>query len=140
MISTTAKSCNRCNIVQSVQDFHRHAGSSDGYRTICKTCTKQVRSNYYRNNKQKELDNIKLYLSNPQNKQKRAITSKKWKKDNPDRVLQHKLTRYNLNIEQYNKLVIAQDGKCAICKEHTNNLVIDHNHSNSQVRELLCNT
>jgi|SRR5215471_5710605 len=56
--------------------------------------------------------------------------------------------KYNLTLEQYNKLVEKQDGKCAICKkipDHTlrnglksSKLFVDHDEATKCVRGLLC--
>ena len=55
--------------------------------------------------------------------------------------------KYNLSVEDYDKLLIEQNGVCAICKEsETANgsngklkpLSVDHNHETKKVRGLLC--
>jgi len=57
-----------------------------------------------------------------------------------------KLSRYNMNIGDYNKLLKNQNGVCAICGAHNDisskygNLSIDHNHKTGKVRGLLCRT
>lgn len=45
--------------------------------------------------------------------------------------------RYGLTLEQFNSMVEAQAGRCAICHEGRE-LVIDHCHSSGAVRGLLC--
>lgn len=48
--------------------------------------------------------------------------------------------KYAITVEDYDKMLIAQAGVCAICKR-TNiktRLAVDHNHDTGQVRELLC--
>lgn len=51
---------------------------------------------------------------------------------------------YGLSLEQYNDMFLKQNGLCAICKIHQNNLHrtfnIDHNHQTGKVRGLLCST
>ena len=46
--------------------------------------------------------------------------------------------RYNFGTIDYNKYMIAQQGKCAICTESGKELVIDHDHITMAVRQLLC--
>lgn len=47
--------------------------------------------------------------------------------------------QYGLTLEECQSLFKSQEGKCAICKEFENGLVIDHNHFTGKVRGLLCN-
>lgn len=48
-----------------------------------------------------------------------------------------KLKRYGLTLGEYDGLLIAQRGKCAICAAEVP-LCIDHCHESGQVRGLLC--
>ena len=46
---------------------------------------------------------------------------------------------YGLTLEEYEKILEAQQGKCFICQGgSTKNLAVDHNHKNGRVRGLLC--
>lgn len=45
--------------------------------------------------------------------------------------------KYGIPLDQYDRMVEAQGGKCAIC-QNERPLVVDHNHSTSVVRSLLC--
>lgn len=48
---------------------------------------------------------------------------------------------YGMTEEQYEKLVAAQDNRCAACRQdiaECGRLVIDHNHTTGGVRALLC--
>ena len=45
--------------------------------------------------------------------------------------------RYGITIEQYEALLVKQNGKCAVC-ERTCKLVVDHDHLANKVRGLLC--
>jgi hypothetical protein len=57
------------------------------------------------------------------------------------------LKKYNLNLNDYEKMLVAQNGVCANCKKpETLNrkgtiqpLSVDHNHQTGRVRALLCN-
>lgn len=54
--------------------------------------------------------------------------------------------KFDLSLDDYEKMLAAQDGVCAICKQpetHKRNgkvkaLAVDHNHSTGEVRGLLC--
>lgn len=51
--------------------------------------------------------------------------------------------RYRLTLEEYDALLVAQDGRCAICREpkaEGEHLHVDHCHETGNVRGLLCNS
>ena len=56
--------------------------------------------------------------------------------------LLYRVSQYGLTIEDYEKLLIKQDNKCAICKSapcgRWNQLDVDHCHTTGNVRGLLC--
>lgn len=76
----------------------------------------------------------------------KKLREAKWKRDNRDKVAvywrrQWLKKAYNLTIEQYDILLEAQNGRCAICRslpEKDRRLAVDHNHETGRVRGLLC--
>lgn len=50
------------------------------------------------------------------------------------------LRKYGITEEQYEQILEAQAGKCAIClkKPRTRRLAVDHNHKTGKIRGLLC--
>lgn len=48
--------------------------------------------------------------------------------------------RYNLSLEEYYRMYIDQNHRCAICGKKSENkkLAVDHNHSTGAIRALLC--
>ena len=49
-------------------------------------------------------------------------------------------SRYGITMEDYYKMLEAQNNKCAVCKiEATKTLDVDHDHNTGKVRGLLCN-
>lgn len=49
--------------------------------------------------------------------------------------------RYGITIEQYEELLVGQNGTCAICDEACSTgrrLAVDHDHDTGQIRGLLC--
>jgi len=61
-----------------------------------------------------------------------------WRKANPDKVRAQKLRAdYSLSPADYDALVAAQNGRCAICKSAKLEC-IDHCHTTGRVRGVLC--
>lgn len=75
------------------------------------------------------------------NKESEKERAKKWRKDNPEkyaawaeknkekRQAASRKYEYSMTPEQYESKKAEQNGKCAICKQETDILVVDHNHS-----------
>lgn len=64
-------------------------------------------------------------------------SKRQWNRDNPDKIKSLNLKRYGITLEQYNRLLIAQGGRCKIC-DKTEHLHVDHDHRTGKVRGLLC--
>lgn len=51
-------------------------------------------------------------------------------------------SKFNLSLEEYNKMFNNQEGCCAICGTHqsklSRSLAVDHSHTNGHIRGLLC--
>lgn len=56
----------------------------------------------------------------------------------PKMIAGNRKKRYGLSAEDYDRMVDAQGGCCAICKAPTTPLQVDHNHITGKVRRLLC--
>ena len=66
-----------------------------------------------------------------------------WRKNNPTKSKAIKIRKYGITLEQFNALLEAQGGKCAICgmSDKSNPAkfpVVDHCHTNNHVRGLIC--
>lgn len=58
-----------------------------------------------------------------------------------DRATIHRLSKYNLTLDQYNQILEEQEGCCAVCYTVFDDITtphIDHCHSTGAVRGLLC--
>lgn len=73
--------------------------------------------------------------------------SKKMREGNPDYHKSAFLKRkYAISILDYNEMLTAQDGRCAICRKTESNIIngktlslaVDHDHKTGAVRALLC--
>ena len=55
---------------------------------------------------------------------------------------------FGIGLHEYGKMLVSQNGKCAICKQeetekrngNIKSLAVDHNHSTGKVRGLLCSS
>lgn len=109
---------------------------------------KQYHKQYYKNNKEEiSLNNSNSYQ---QNKDKVSERQRRYRIKHPERIKNIVLkSKYGITLEIYNKMLINQNGVCAIClqTEKWSNkktigvvpLCVDHNHLNDKIRGLLCN-
>lgn len=114
------KSCNRCDLYLPLDYFYVDSRNKDGRKGICKGC-----SNYSK----------KLRRSDPlvrKSENSKRNESRNSRKEN----LKY---RYNLTVEDYEKMLAQQDGLCLICEENLPmRSHIDHCHKSDVVRGILC--
>jgi len=123
------KVCKKCKRELSLEMFSKHPKSKDRLQGSCKECERK----WY-----------KSWRARPEVLKRIKEQQKQWAKRNVDnRKLNRK--KYNLkvnfgiSIEDYNKLLLRQNGVCAVCGSNTNrSLAVDHNHETGKVRGLLC--
>ena len=95
-------------------------------------------------NKEKVAAQNKAYRE--ANKEKAAVQQKAWKEANKEQIRDQGLQKkYGITLADYEDMLEAQDGHCAICpktpaEEHHSVLHVDHNHETGEVRGLLCNS
>jgi hypothetical protein len=111
----------------------------NGYlRSWCRLCVAEHGRNSYRKNPEKRIASTKAWIE--KNPEKVKASHIAWRKKNPDRVrILQRRHKYGISADSYNKLLMIQDSKCAICfKIFVSNPDIDHNHRTGQIRGLLC--
>lgn len=52
--------------------------------------------------------------------------------------LKRRVSKRGISVDDYHALVLAQGGRCAICRRDDRKLDIDHSHQEGHVRALLC--
>lgn len=123
------KNCSTCGVDKNPSEYHKDVSQKDGLAFYCIVCRKKSARLYYNNNK----DRFYSYNS-------------KWKKANPGKVRATSRAlklKYNFNItvSDYDKMMLAQGGVCAICSgtnKDGRRLHVDHDHSTGAIRGLLC--
>ena len=104
---------------------------------------KQYRREQYLKHKDKEKAAREIYYS--KNKKEILERQQKYNKENPIKRKNTMLKyEYGITLDDYNKMFNEQEGKCAICQRHQNELTrtlcVDHDHKTNKVRALLCVT
>jgi Recombination endonuclease VII len=70
-----------------------------------------------------------------------AVRSKRYRKYDPAKRRKYNLRdQYNLTVEQYDKIFLAQGNACAICGTTERKMCVDHDHQTGAVRGILCYT
>jgi phage-related protein len=129
--------CSKCKETKPTTDYWKDSSRSSGYKGYCKKC-KPDRKTYFKTWQEKKLrenpDYWKKLEANRDPATRRASNRKST------------LKKYNLTPEEYQQILEAQNGKCAICKKKETfdqtgkELAVDHSHKTGEVRGLLCQT
>ena len=76
------------------------------------------------------------------NKSRVNAQTKAWREAHPEQAARYswfyKLRKYGITPEQFDAMLIAQSGRCAICSDPMDPPNIDHCHTAGHVRGLLC--
>ncbi|GGN40520.1 hypothetical protein FHR83_007019 [Actinoplanes campanulatus] len=122
------KRCSRCTQTKPVDQFDRRKGAKNrpgSLKGYCRECDKE----YYRE-----------YVSSAGGRERARVARSGWSKRNHEYFLKY---RYDITLADYEALMAAQGGRCAICGTdqpggNFTKWAVDHCHNSSKVRGLLC--
>ena len=86
------KICSKCNIEKDISEFGKRKDRPIGFTSKCLECRNEQYKEYYKNNRQKELNRGNKYKS--ENHKDVLKKNKKWREENPE---------YQSNYSQNNK-------------------------------------
>ena len=105
------KECGKCKQILPLDSFGKDKPRPDGLTPYCKPCKRSMQRGYYKANRDRYRDYGYKQM-------------------------------YGLTREQYDEMLKKQDGSCAICGTRDpggyGRFHVDHNHTTSEVRGLLC--
>lgn len=115
------KACTKCGETKPLTDFYlKGKGYGDQRHTWCKECAKaRIRERY---------------ASDPIYRERSRKSARK----------SHLKTVFGISVEEYDAMLEAQGGVCAMCgagrpaSSRIQNWPVDHHHGTGQLRKLLC--
>jgi hypothetical protein len=103
-----------------LDEYYTHKRTRDGKGSWCKKCL----------------------MAKTAEKRKDPVQKELWKEYGRRSLLKH---RYGITTDDYDTMLVEQNGVCAICKVNTaggrgseSKLAVDHDHTTGKVRGLLC--
>ena len=132
------KRCKKCGVIKPLSDFYREKGCRDGHRPECKDCNLAAKKIWYDKNREKAI-----------------ACATAWAKANPERVRatrraryqiikekvreQHLVRTFGMTLAEYEAMLAAQGGVCAICGEAPRPDESFHvDHLGDVIRGILC--
>ena len=136
------KICRKCERVRPLDEFYRDTNARDGRRPECIPCARALRRAWYQRNREKAIADVKRWQAENRG---RHLETQRVRRQRPE-VKQrdragHLKRKYGMTLGQYDALLAAQGGGCAICHRPPNDVIslhVDHEHSSGRVRALLC--
>jgi hypothetical protein len=132
------KRCKRCNEVKPLTDFYREKGCRDGHRPECKVCNLAARKAKYQENPAREIARVKAWQQ--RNADRVADYQRRYRAEHRGELRAGHLRRkFGLTQADYEAMLAAQGGVCAICLDPPSDgesLHVDH--LGDSVRGILC--
>lgn len=141
------KTCSKCGESKSLDAYQGHGTTADHLRPECRRCGSEYSKQWRYLNLEKCRAAGRRYKA--ANKEKTDAYNTAWANANPEKIAAYQRrselkTTYGLSVEDYQRLVAEQGGRCAICgvlpdgAGRMGKLHVDHDHATGVVRQLLC--
>lgn len=135
--------CYGCEKELPFSRFYKQANGYLGHRSVCKGCESAAKKADYQ--KRKAVYAERSHVTYMKNRKKRYEQTREWQRNNKSKASDiwhnaHLRREYGIGMEDYNRMLANQDGRCAICKAAPlgRRFAVDHNHTTGVVRGLLC--
>lgn len=116
------KTCVNCKETKVPDEFHKRTNSKDGLQSSCKICNNS---------------NTRAWMKLNPDKYENT-----WKKHTYGdlAIIKRKASKYGVSLETLQEMLRIAGGVCKICgRAPEKGLVIDHCHTSTKVRGLICN-
>ena len=136
-MDSITKKCTRCKVEKPLDAFGKERRNKDAKKSWCRECSSQYSKDYRAAHPEEMAAKKMRYLDNGGREKVRKQYYENGGKERQSAWRREQ--KYGITQEQFDGMVLAQNGRCAICKKAPKVFSIDHCHSNGQVRGLLCN-
>ena len=128
------KTCTKCGTTRALKEFPKDKLKKDGHKPACKECYKVYDKN--------------RYWKDPEGQRKR-VAEYRGSLTQEERYIRNRNTKlkraYGITHDDYLLMLEQQNYKCACCgvdnkDSGAKGLVVDHNHTTGEVRQLLCSS
>jgi hypothetical protein len=132
------KICIVCGVSLPEESYYFNRGKRGNQ---CKTCANAKSKERYAASPQRKKAYNKAWRA--ENRCRRNATDNVWYRANKTTVRgrMYHLKKYGMTLDGYQLMFLAQNGRCAICRNPPADgqvLRVDHDHSSGEVRGLLC--
>lgn len=130
---TDAKTCTKCLTDKASDEFHKNARARDGLHSWCKPCM----AAYHRVHQQKPAVRARRNETGLALYHAQTPEGKRAWNNNESR---HLKAKYRMSLDDYEAMLAAQNGRCAICAAEPGEkrLAVDHDHKCCPVRSNTC--
>ncbi len=130
------KRCTVCKEIKPRSGFHSNSNSDGSLRGECIPCHKEKQRGRRAENPDRYRENERTRLERPGVRERKREQRRAWREANlekakADATRRDLFAKFNITVEQYEEILKAQGGACAICREQCKTgrrLSVDHDH------------